>query len=425
MENLFFESDFRFDKYLADRLLEISDEGERRALKDVASKTLLPFYEMTEEKYRELEQRLFQAVQIQKSRFNIITGIASRKKIDVTEDATYPMNYGDLSDVTVDTRELMEKLSEGKTYAIFRVFLQADVSLLRRLDRERRRFRGTARTSLGEYHAEVRLVKNQSYLKQVAQLYPLFENNGIKWKTVCMPYLSKFYDVEVCSTDCPEHEEIMEFKIDFAEYAPYVRYDLIPVWNVRFLSEKTGAYPDLAVDRVHYEHCIYRSHLLEDREYLVAEEGVRLWEAFMQDGDLHIVCDEQNPRTWKLLEINYKALTQSHEFPVYQNGEKRPMSQNCIHVKAEIKRFLDSLWCEELSLMDVELLGADAMRDAKTYSMDSFLEDEIRVGKNRETLLFHFRAKDPGYYLNYDLMSYLISRIQWELPEFACIGDLA
>lgn len=424
MENLFFDSDFRFDKYLGDRLLEISDEGERRALKDVMSKTMLPFYELVEGKYRELSERLLTGTAVRGSSFDLITGIASRNKIDVTEDAMYPMNYGDLSDVMVDSGEMMEKVKAGRPYTIFRVFLQADAAVLRKLEKEMRHFRGTIYTQTEEYRTEVRLVRNQSYQTQIAGLYPLFENNGIKWKTVNMPYLSKFYDVQVLRSDCSDRETIQRFQIDFEEYARYVRYDVIPVWNVRFLSEKTGAYPDLALDRVHYEHCIYRSHFLEGREYLVAEEGIRLWDIFLQDGDMHIVCEEKNPRAWKLMEVNQKALKGVNEFPVYQNGAREALPVNCIHTKAEIKRFLDCLSCDDLALEDVVIKNDLDATEVKTYSMDAFIEDEIRTCKNRQALVFRFRAKDPGHYLNYDLMSYLISRVQWELPEFYCVGEL-
>lgn len=425
MENHFFESEFRFDKYLSERLLEVSDEGERRALKEVLGKTMVPFYEQVEEKYQQLEERLFSAESARQKSFDLITGIIERNKIDITEDALYPMNYADLSDVTVDIGEMMEKIRAGKPYTVFRVFLRADVQRLRALEKADKRFHGTVITQAGEYHAEVRLVRNQSYVKQVADLYPYFENNGVGWKTVCMPYLSKFYDVQVCRTDCPEDEVIREFRIDFGEYASFVRSDLIPVWNVRFLSEKTGAYPDLALDRVHYEHCIYRSHFRPERAYMIAEEHVRLWDVFVQDGDMHIVCSEKDPRTWKLMEVNDKSLRAANAYPVYQNGGQGNSGRRCIHTKAEVGRLVDSLGIEELSLVGMEIKKATENMEPKTYSMDPFLEDEIRTSKEREVLLLTFRAKDPSSYLNYDLMSYVVSRVQWELPEFWCVGELA
>lgn len=425
MENQFFEEDFRFDQYIRERLLEISDEGERRALKDVMQKTLIPFYEHVEGKYRDLSERLFMTTEMASAKPLLITGIEKRDKVDLTEDAMYPMNYADLNGVVVDAQEMMENVSAGKPYVIFRVFVEGNADLIRRIEKERRIFRGMIFTEDGEYHAEVRMVPNHSYTDQIARLYPIFENNGIAWTTVNMPYLNKFYDVEVLRTQCPEDENILKFQVDFEDYAKFVRFDLIPTWNVRFLTEKTGAYPDLAVDRVHYEHCIYRSHFKENRQYLVADAEVRLWDVFMQDGDLHVTCNDQNPRNWKLMELNDVALQRSNAYPVFHNGTAGVGRKGgCIHTKAEVKRFVDELGCKELYLLDLEILKPDAVQEWKTYSMDAFLEDEIRVGENREILRLKFRATDPGNYLNYDVMSYLVSRLQWEIPEFQCIGEL-
>lgn len=423
MENLFFDADFRFEKYIIERLLEISDEGERRTLKELMNKTMIPFYEHVEEKYQELGKRLFQTTEAQQQKFEIITGIERRDRIDVTEDAMYPMNSDDLNDIVIDVEEMMEKVRAGRPCTIFRVFIHGDYPLTQRIEREDRLFCGTIYTQEGEYRSEVRLVRNRSYLEQVAELYPIFENNGVNWKTVCMPYLSKFFDVQVVRTECPENESVVKFIIDFEEYSDIVKYNMVPMWNIRVCTEKTGAYPDIAIDRIHYEHSIYRNRFMEGREYLIAEHDVHLWNVFFQEGDMHIVCDDPNPRSWKLLEFNYKVQQIAEDNPVFGNGTNTAETK-CIHTKAEVKHFVDSLNCGDLQLVDMEWKETNEIREMKTYSMDSFIADEIRTGRNRDVLLFKFRPKDREDYLNYDIMSYLVSCIQWELPEFLCIGEL-
>ena len=56
--------------------------------------------------------------------------------------------------------------------------------------------------------------------------------------------------------------------------------------------------------------------------------------------------------------------------------------------------------------------------------MDEFIEDEMRTSINRQILIFKFRAINEDLYLNRDIMSYLISCIQWQIPEFECVGEL-
>ena len=423
MDNQYFDPDFQFEKYVNERLLEISDEGERRALKEVLQKTLIPFYEHAQRRFTELEARLVSSAEEQNRPYELITAVADRERIDVTDEAMFPMNYGDLNGTIVDGEEMLEKVRMGKPYPLFHVFLQADYPTLRKIQKEKRRFRGMIYTEDGEYRSEVRLVPNHSYLKQVAELYPVFERNGIAWKTACIPYLSKFFDVEVLETDCPEKQTITKYKIDFEEYAGMIKYDVVPMWNVRILKEKTGAYPDLAIDRVHYEHVIYRNRFAENCDYLIADKDVHLWNVFFQDGDMHIVCDDPNPRTWFFLEFNYMICKMKWETPYFGNGGSDGKSVR-IHTKAEIRRFFAKLDCKELEFVDVELCRNDSIKESDTYSMDDFLADEIRVGKQREMLKFRFRVNGEKNYLTHDVMSYLVSRIQWELPEFLCTGEL-
>ena len=423
MENQYFEPDFQFEKYLNDRLLEIEDEGERRALKDVLRKTLLPFYDHARERYEQLESRLYQAQGIGERKFELITGIAERSRIDVTDNAMFPMDEKDLEDPVVDGEELLEKVRAGKPYPILRVFVEADYKTIKRLQNEKRSFRGRIYTEDGEYGSQVRLTANHSYLEKIADLYPAFEKNGIPWKTACIPYLGKFFDVEVLSTDCPSDETITKYKIDFEEYTAMIRFDIVPMWNVRLFNEKTGAYPDLAKDRVHYEHVIYRNRFAGNSDYLIAEKDIHLWNVFFQDGDMHIVCDDPNPRNWNILELNYRIRDMKWETPYFGNGMTDSQNRR-IHTKAEIRSFFASMNCKDLELVDLELTESDAVKEKNTYSMDAFLEDEIRVGKGRETLLLKFRAVGEKNFLTYDIMSFLVSRLQWEIPEFLCVGEL-
>lgn len=60
----------------------------------------------------------------------------------------------------------------------------------------------------------------------------------------------------------------------------------------------------------------------------------------------------------------------------------------------------------------------------ETYSVDDFILDELRTGKNQQILLVDFRAKQPDFYLNRDIMSFLISILQMYFLEYKCYGRL-
>ena len=424
MNEKFLTPDFKYERYISERLLEIPDEEKRRALKEIIQKTMIPFYEHTRECYEELEKRLTEGKGIEGQAFEIITGIEHRTKIDITEEAMVPMNYDDLNEFTVDVEQMLDDLELGKAYTIMRIFVKGDYPFIRKLEHENRQFNSTIVTEHGEYHGRVKLVKNRSYIQKIEELYDIFENNGIPWNTVCMPYLNKFFDVCIVNTDCPAEEQILRMKIDFEEYASYISYDMVPMWNIRMKEERTGAYPDLALDRIHYEHCIFRSRLAQNRDYMIAEPDLHLWNVFMQEGDLHIVCDQEKDRKWKLLEFGYDSKNKSYEYPVYSNGAGENYSKRMIHTMAELKKYVNSLKCKDLTLVDVVMCDSYDAKADNTYSCDDFLCDEIRNVNSREVLKFTFRAADPVNYLNYDIMSYLLSRVQWLLPEFKCVGEI-
>ena len=92
---------------------------------------------------------------------------------------------------------------------------------------------------------------------------------------------------------------------------------------------------------------------------------------------------------------------------------------------AELRKTVAELGYEKyMILQDIRRVDGIYTEPRLTYSMDSFIEDEIRIGANRSKLIFKFKATDKEFYLNRDIMSYILSRIQWQLPEFECIGEM-
>lgn len=425
MDDYFIKTDFRFEKYINERLQEISDEGERRALKDIVKETIIPFYEHSEMVYHQLEENLQHNYKDSSNGFGIITGIEYKDKVDITDDAMYPMKYSDISDVTIDVKELKENVSNGKPYKVMQVFLKLDYRDVQMLEKSKRVFHGIVRSEYGEYPAEMFIRKNTSYRNQIEELFYLFETNGIEWKTVCAPYLAKFFDVYIINTKCPENEEIMGISVDFEELKEYIQYDVIPVWNIRFFEESTSSYPSFAFDQIHYEHCIFGNRISDKCDYLVCPQEQKLWEVFRKNGDLHIICDADEPIRWKLMEINYNAKKGNYDSPLFENSDKNIKGMRCIHTKGEITKYIKALNHEDyLKFVDIKPMQMIVGRDRETYCMDEFIEDEIRTSTGRQCMVFKFQAVHREFYLNKDIMSYLVSRIQWQIPEFECIGEL-
>lgn len=420
MSENFFDNGFRFDKYINEQLMKISDEGERRVLKELVKDTLLPFYEETENAYHNLEKRLLATREQKAVTYEVRTGIINREKIDVTEEDIVWMCEEDIEKPMVDIAVLRQHWNEGKAYPVMQIFLKTSYEKIAELEKSKRCFRGTIYTEDGEFGASFRLKRCSKYIEKIEELYRIFVNNGVEWKSVCAPYLYKFFQVELVESKMLEDMPIQRIVVDFEEYAKDVCYDMVPMWNIRIKKEKTSAYPNLTSDQINYEHCIYKSRLKEDKQYLVRND-ITLWNVYRESGDLHIICDEKEPMQWELVEFSKEESKSYMEDAVFSNREGS--MERAIRTKAEVGRFVKSLGYEHLlRYVDMKVENSKNVK-AKTYSVDGFIKDELRISEGGKVLTLFFEPVDRDSYLNEDVLSYLTGRVQRMFADFECVGD--
>jgi len=416
----FFEDGFDYKKYIDDRLLEVQDIEERHLLRSVMAEMLIPFYENVEESFKQIENRLFRENCEYERTFQVITGIQERSKIDLSDTGMFPMRIEDLEAQELNISDLIEAMKQGLNYRICSVFLEADYAEIRKLEKSRKVFQAIIKTENGEYPSAVRLTKNCEYLEMIGALYQEFVNNGVEWKTLCTPYLHKIYDIQMISSECPEEENIEEIFVFFEDFEPCVKYNYVPMWNIRNIKLKTNSYPSFCLDRIHYEHCIAGSKLKGNYDYLVA--GTRpLWSVSRRDEDLYIQCDEKLPTEWVLREFCYEFGMRYYELPLMKNMSS--VSSRAVRTIAGAKKMVKDMECDEyIELIDINQNVHE--RDEETYECNGFMIDEIRNNTTGPTLYFEFRACDTDSILTRDIMSYVVSQLQLIYPEFQCKGIL-
>ena len=416
----FFEDGFDYKKYIDDRLLDIDDVEERYQLRNIVADMLIPFYEHVEQSYRQIEERMFlENIESQRN-FQIITGIQARDKIDVTDMSMFPMRAQDLEIPEIQVDDLLSTVRQGMDYKVYSVFIKTDYKQVRELEKSRRTFRAMIRTEYGEYPAVVKLKRNHEYTHMIEELYNEFVNNGIEWKTVCAPYLYKIFDVYIVEAKCPEDERIEEIKVAFEEFESYIRYNYVPIWNIRNIELKTSAYPSFCLDRIHYEHCIFGGKLNQENSYLIA--GTRqLWNVSRRNGDLYIQCDEKVATDWIIKEFCYESSMRQYELPLMKNSTNR--AKQYIRTIAEAKYYVAGMECSSyIELRDINMKPHN--QEDETYSCDSFIVDEIRRREHAPDLYFEFVAHDKESILIRDIMSYVVSQLQLMYPEYHCKGIL-
>lgn len=420
-------SEFDFDAYLEQSVEAMKSMEDKRVFQDLVKSVLEPAWKYLEERSNAVEEQVREELTEQKGAFDIYTGIVPRKNMDIVAPHMYPMREEDLQERHITMKRVMQDLEEKKEAFLFSVIFDLGYRQICELAESDRAFQVMLRTERDSYTGLVRVKQSDKYLKIVEKLYEAFVHNGIEWKTLCAPYLYKIFDVYLCEMECYEESEVIEATIDFGEYKEHVRYHDIPVWNVYREKEKTCIFPEPCIDQKRYRHVIYEHRLGQEKEYMLAEPEVLVWNCHRVKGDLEVIIDEKEARPLNFY-IFDKEAERDTSIQLFHNKycldrirEEYRHKYQRNRTKGELREFVNSLgYGDYMELTEIEQV--ERYCKAETYSMDAFIENEFTLEHNTHTLLFHFEPKHLEWNLNQDILSYLTSRLQRLLPEFHCVG---
>ncbi|MBD5465863.1 MAG: hypothetical protein HDR22_08615 [Lachnospiraceae bacterium] len=425
MQNKVLEQEFNPEEYMNERLLEIADDTERKQLRAIMNSFFTPFYQYMEEKYQKLEQRMLEKDN-QDGVFDIVTTICPKNKLIAYEDTMFPMYEEDLEEQYIKVDELIACLEEQKECFCYFAYGQMEYEKLQKLWKEKRRFKGKIKTADAEFEAYFILKKNEKYGKKIKELYEIFVRNQIPWHTLKAPFINKMIDVYVVEASYPEGEVIESIEVDFEEYKEQILFEMVPLWNIGKKKIRSSAYPAFEVDQVNFTHTIYSSQLEKNCQYLVGNDQLEYWNVRKESEDLCIECKEVEPVTWDLLEIHHDIQCHYKDaYPLMSNDRKTRTDTMLMRTLGELRKRIGELQVEDyLTFRELQKVDSVTQKEVNTYSMNEPIQEELQAQGNRPGLLFIFEAADKEDYLNGDVLSYVISSLQWELPEYECFGKI-
>lgn len=407
---------------------------DRIAFKELMERVFLPLYETNTRMYQSLEARVMDDLAYDINRYSIRTGIIERDYLD-TEDhllsAVCPEDGHIQEPDTIDRiRETI--INEGK-YRLGTVFVRCDVLQLNDLVNSDKKYQGLIKTDRN-YTVEIELEFSKKYLSKIEHLYKLFVRNGVPWQTVNAPYFYKMVDLFV--TRIPEEaggdEYITDYEVDLGEYSPAVDYHMIPVWNVKELLLNSFGFPIPCEERKNYEHVINVNKYNKENSFLI-DEDERIIHVRQNGDQLVLTGTLSEPQKWNvyMIVVEKDGSFDNYTYPLMENLRKDGFSERYqrktgrkIRTKAELERYIRGFGLNDY--LDFE--GYKIMEDAKagllkeTYSMNYFIEDEIRIHAKQMILLLYFKGKGKYQWLYRDFASFITSELQEIYPEFKCSG---
>lgn len=435
-----FDTGIDIDEYINKRMLEISQLEERELYKEIVGSMIKKVYEYNIASYQELEKKILGECSSDRSNYSIYITLTDKEHYDATDQFMSPIIEDSIKEKEILCSDLMQSLEDKIPLKLYTVFVQASASDIYKILHKERKFNGILKTRNREYKGTFLLKRNEEYLDKIKELYYIYETNYQSWTTVCEAYLMKLLDVYLYSMEEMRENEknivIEEIKVDFEEYTDIVHYHVIPLWNLKKITEKTSIYPEPCIDKTNYEHQIFAHRLESDCEYLVMDTKTELTNIRRRNGDLIITCPIESPYEWDLYCVNRPdsdKYNNQYSYPILSNCYKESfisditeMYRKSIKTKAEMARLIEAYpYTDQIKFAGFELTDKEPKDwEPCNYNMDGFIEDEIRTGNKRQYLVIKFHATNFENYLNEDIMSFLVTQVQKLFPEYKCLGKL-
>ena len=419
-----------------EKINKIKDLEDRALLKKIIGSVFTSLEEYTKKQYSHIEKRVFDEISIDIEKYNVFCTICNKHDIDPISEFLFPIINEDIEEEVHDISKIINSLKNKEPIFMFKVFLKCDYITCKNILNEGKNFKGIIQTNKKVHQAYFKLVKNTDYLEKIEKLYQSFINNNVRWKTINNPYIHKIANVILVEElDEIELDEVIDkIEVDFGEYAKYIEYNMVPLWNIQELELKTTGFQIPCKDRINYEHTISIAKEGIENGYLVDYIDNDVNNVVHKEESLVISSPNADKSIWNLWKFirsknedkntnNYPII--SNEYIV--NFSNKLSAQNGFTIKSrtELAKMMNSyVISKDIEFVDFKLENVNIKGIKETYQMNEFILDEIRDGNKKRTLILYFSTKDKDNYLNRDILSFLVSEVQLLYPEYECEGRL-
>jgi hypothetical protein len=407
---------------------------ERILFKNLMEEVFLELYEKNEQMYEELEKRVQDELAYDVNRYRIRTGVIEKQFFDVSHHLMFPMEGSDVQKKSYNATDIAQALEEDGEFVLMKVLLHCDYQQIQKIWNSEIEFEGILQTDKPEkdWKITVRLRQNMDYLKKIGQLYQLFIKNGIPWQTVNAPYLYKMADVVLTHLPeaIPKTEIIQKVEIQFREYQPLICYNIIPIWNVCKLNLESVGFPVPCEEHKNFEHNISIQKYGTQHAYL-AEDDLDIQSISQRKDRLLITSKVSDAKKWNIYMIRNveDSKIDRYLYPLMENERKETFTEKFqrkweqrVKTKAELSRFIRGFGMENYVIYQDCAIADEFEKEKETYSMNPFIEDEMRDYQAQKKLILYFIPGPEEAWLQRDIASFLVSEVQRLYPEYECGG---
>lgn len=421
-------------KHWQERLLKVEDLADRRILRGVLMAAFSNIEEYTNTQLEAIKARVFEESKLEYDQFNIYTSVVSADNYDPINDFLFPMNEDDLKEFPFDVATVTKTIAANEKLTLGKLYFELDylefLEIMKKLPG--RMFKGQLKTSRDLHEIEISLVPYKGYIKQIENLYELYLENNIAWRTILHPSIHKFVQMQLeTEIAFKKNEKIIEIIFDLEELDEYKQINQIPLWNIKTEPFNNQGFPMPSGDRVNFEHVLIFKEDVRELGYLIDSDseadGIihtrRLADRLVLTSSKDVITEWQ---LWMIVnpledDLDFPNLTSNRKVESFvDNYSSR--SSRVIRTIGEIHRlanaFVDTA---TLKLVNIDMNGKSGAHE--TYMLNSFVKDEVRTELDKKIMILKFTA-DKITPFTRDVMSFLTSEIALYFPEYQCVGEL-
>lgn len=407
--------------------LEVDD---RILFRKTSLKTFEYLVNNLEKRMEDFEAKILDSTISQEDNMNIVTMIVPKDDFYLYEERFSPVLPSDEID-----KKLLEILdTEEKIYK--KIVLNADRDKF--LGLEEIEINGTAHIEEKEYSFTFKLEKDNEYMEKVKEIYEVFGLNGMKWKTLNVPYFNKIFKLKIKDYDreilevLKKVDKNIEIVIEKNELERYWMEDYILVWNILRMSMMGNGEIQPTKDRIHYEHTLFFNDIRNI--YLCPDKDIYIYYIQRIGTGFRIVTDENREMKWefiKISDVDEKVCEKKLGLPVFSNRMNlsfinKIKMENDIRLRnlGEIKRIVNSFTdvTSRIELINVEVTDHEKKYVA-TIDLNPFMIDEFKLKGENSNICLYFRELKRDVYIK-EIMDFIISELQIYFPEYRCRGVL-
>lgn len=315
------------------------------------------------------------------------------------------------------------------------------------------------------HEMKVVIERDTRYEKKIKQLYNAFKLRGKKWKTLNMSHFKRMYRIRVEEYDFKMTREIMnniidnkkEIVYDFGIYRENILMNKKLLWNIEEGKVISKLFIRPIRDNVSYEYVIGikkgEKVLIEDTGekdilscYQEEERELRIISRLKKEGIwkyfsvkpisecrkiLNINKEESDSKTEYFHFTNYRRLNFIDELEEKYKQINNIRSKYFLRKKFQEYDFIKGkIILKEVRLDKENSMGNDGVNsdngNISLYNCNYFIEDDYDLFFNDRKINLDIYVEYVDVRGNYmeDYLSFIISDIQLDMPEYRCRGFL-